>query len=46
LTLGFVVLTAHLAGLESFGKAYLSPFSALRGAGAVIRPRLDQEEHP
>lgn len=39
LTLGLLALTVRLASLESFGLAYLAPFSGLH-AGALIRPRL------
>lgn len=40
LTAGFLLLVGHLAGLSSYGLAYLAPFSAARGGGAVLRKRL------
>ena len=32
-------LLLHLAGLESFGRPYLAPFSSMRGFRALLRPR-------
>lgn len=40
LTAGFLLLVGHLSGLRSYGLSYLSPFSAARGGGAVLRKRL------
>lgn len=40
LTAGFLLLVSHLAGLSSCGVSYLAPFSAAKGGGAVLRPRL------
>ncbi len=40
LSAGFLLLTAHLAGLRSYGEAYLAPFSGAGGGGAVLRRRL------
>ena len=42
LSLGLLALIVHLAGLESFGRAYLSPFSALQ-AGSMIRHRIKED---
>lgn len=44
LTLGSLVLLIHLSGLESFGIAYLAPFSSLRSGRAILRPRLIAEK--
>lgn len=38
-TLGVLVLLVHLAGLTSLGVAYLQPFSEVRGAARLLRPR-------
>ena len=40
LTAAFLLLTARLAGLQSYGASYLAPFSAASGGGAVLRRRL------
>ncbi len=40
LSAGFLLLVGHLAGLESYGRSYLSPFSAAAGGGVVLRRRL------
>ena len=40
LTLGGLCLLTHLAGLESLGIPYLSPFSNVRGKEAILRARL------
>ncbi len=39
-TAAFFVLLIRLASLESFGHSYLAPFDDLRGADAILRPRL------
>lgn len=39
LTVGGILLLLHLAGLESFGRPYLAPFSSMRGFRALLRPR-------
>ncbi len=39
LVLGFMALVGHLAGLTSYGKPYLAPFSDLDEGGAVVRKR-------
>ncbi len=44
LSLGFLVLVARLSALESFGIAYLEPFSSLRSGHAILRPRLVTEK--
>ena len=44
LTLGALVLLARLSQLESFGIAYLAPFSSLRSGHAILRPRLAAEK--
>ncbi|MFI3312750.1 MAG: spore germination protein [Eubacteriales bacterium] len=38
--LGFMALVGHLAGLTSYGKPYLAPFSDLEGGDAVVRRRF------
>ncbi len=35
--LGFLLLMGHLAGLSSYGKPYLAPFSNFRGGGVIVR---------
>lgn len=40
LTAAFLLLTAHLAGLESYGESYLAPFSSASSGNAVLRRRL------
>ena len=40
LTLGGIVLLIRLGALESCGRAYLAPFSALASGGALLRRRL------
>ena len=51
-TMGLLLLIVHLAGLSSFGIAYLSPFSGARTGHALLRERLckqkyrDAELHP
>lgn len=44
LTVGFLTLVARLSFLESFGIAYLEPFSSLRSGHAILRPRLVTEK--
>ncbi len=39
-TAAFFLLLIRLAGLESFGQNYLAPFACVRGADALLRPRL------
>ncbi len=39
LTAGGLLLVLHLAGLSSFGRPYLAPFSSARGLRALLRPR-------
>lgn len=43
-TFGALLLLTHLSGLESFGIAYLAPFSSLRSGHAILRPRLVTEQ--
>ena len=43
LSVGLIALLLHLAGLESFGLAYLRPFDRGQTGGAILRKRLDQE---
>ena len=40
LTAAVLLLVARLAGLQSYGAAYLAPFSAASGGGAILRKRL------
>ena len=40
MTAAFMLLLIRLAGLESFGQNYLAPFAGVRGADALLRPRL------
>lgn len=44
LTVGFLALTIHLAGLESYGLPYLAPFSSARSGGSLLRRRLVTEK--
>ncbi len=44
LSAGFLLLVGHLAGLRSYGKGYLAPFSKASGGGAVLRGRLAQRK--
>lgn len=45
LTAGVLWLLIHLAGLESFGVAYLSPFCRVGGASALLRSRLVRQKY-
>lgn len=40
LSVALLLLIGHLAGLQSYGLSYLSPFSGAAGGGAVLRKRL------
>ena len=40
MTMGLICLLVHLGGLESFGRPYLAPFSAVSADGALLRRRL------
>ncbi len=40
LAVGFMILVGHLAGLTSYGKGYLAPFSAMEGGEALVRKRM------
>ena len=42
---GAIALLIHLAGLTSFGVAYLQPFSSVRGSRALLRPRLGRQKY-
>lgn len=44
LTAGALCLLIHLAGLESFDIAYLSPFCGVRGVNALLRRRLARQK--
>lgn len=44
-TLGALGLLVHLAGLESMGVEYLSPFTELSAAPALLRPRLKDQKY-
>ena len=44
-TVGFLLLVIHLAGLESMGCAYLSPFSGARTGHALLRERLSKQKY-
>lgn len=39
-TVGLLLLLTELAGLESLGRSYLSPFGRAEVKGALVRPRL------
>lgn len=45
LTVGFLTLIVRLSFLESFGIAYLEPFSSLRSGHAILRPRLVTQKY-
>jgi len=40
LTVGVICLAVHLGSLQSCGRPYLAPFSAVEGAGFLLRRRL------
>lgn len=42
---GALALLIHLAGLESMGESYLSPFSQAKGGKRLVRRRLTEEEN-
>ncbi len=44
LSAGFLLLAGHLAGLQSYGQGYLSPFSSAKGGGAVLRLRVGRKK--
>lgn len=44
LTFGGLLLLTRLSRLESFGIAYLAPFSSLRSGHAILRPQLIAEK--
>ena len=39
-----VLLLTELAGLESLGRSYLSPFGRAEVKGALVRPRLVRQK--
>ena len=43
-TVGLLLLLTELAGLESLGRSYLSPFGRAEVKGALIRPRLVRQK--
>ena len=43
-TVGLLLLLAELAGLESLGRSYLSPFGRAEVKGALVRPRLVRQK--
>ena len=43
-TVGLLLLLTELAGLESLGRSYLSPFGRAEVKGALVRPRLVQQK--
>lgn len=42
---GAIALLIHLSGLESFGVAYLTPFSSVHAGRALLRPRLNRQKY-
>ena len=42
---GVIALLIHLAGLTSFGVAYLQPFSSVQGSRALLRHRLGRQKY-
>lgn len=43
-TVGLLLLLTELAGLESLGRSYLSPFGRAEVKGALVRPRLVRQK--
>ena len=43
-TVGLLLLLSELAGLESLGRSYLSPFGRAEVKGALVRPRLVRQK--
>ena len=43
-TVGLLLLLTGLAGLESLGRSYLSPFGRAEVKGALVRPRLVRQK--
>ena len=43
-TVGLLLLLTELAGLESLGRSYLSPFGRAEVKGALVRPRLIRQK--
>ncbi len=43
-TVGVLWLLAELAGLESLGRSYLTPFGQAEASGALLRPRLVRQK--
>lgn len=43
-TVGVLLLLTELAGLESLGRSYLSPFGRAEVKGALVRPRLVRQK--
>lgn len=43
-TVGLLLLLTELAGLESLGRSYLSPFGSAEVKGALVRPRLVRQK--
>lgn len=41
---GALLLLTELAGLESLGRSYLSPFGRAEVKGALVRPRLVRQK--
>lgn len=45
LTVGFLLLIVHLAGISSLGVPYLAPFSGVTGLKRMLRPRLNTRKY-
>ena len=43
-TVGLLLLLTEMAGLESLGRSYLSPFGRAEVKGALVRPRLVRQK--
>ena len=43
-TVGLLLLLTELAGMESLGRSYLSPFGRAEVKGALVRPRLVRQK--